>query len=367
MSGVLIMAGGTGGHVFPGLAVARRLIEQRVPVAWLGTREGIEATAVPASGLPIEMDWIAVRGVRRSGLGAWLGLPFMFARATGQAWRALRRRRPDVVLSLGGFTAGPGGLVAFLTRTPLVIHEQNAVPGLTNRLLALIARRVLAGFPGAFRRPDARVVGNPVRREIALLPPPEERLAGRAGRLRLLVVGGSQGARVLNEIVPQALGLLPEAIRPEVWHQSGKHQRTEVERAYGRNGADEVHRPTAAVRVSEFIVDMAEAYAWADVVLCRAGAMTIAELAASGSAAILVPYPYAVDDHQTANARFLVERGAAVLFPQAELTPERLAQRLQELATHREIVLKMARAARALAVADADETVARQCLEAVDA
>lgn len=359
--GVLIMAGGTGGHVFPGLAVARRLAARRVPIVWLGTRAGIEARAVPASGLPIELEWIEMRGVRGSGLAAWLRLPFMLARAMRQAWRVLRRRRPDVVLSFGGFAAAPGGLVAVLSGTPLVIHEQNAVAGLSNRLLALAAERVLAGFPGAFRRADARVVGNPVRHEIALLPPPAERLAGRSGRLRLLVIGGSLGAAVFNRIVPQALLRLPEAERPQVWHQCGRGNLAAVESAYREAGVGQ------DVRVSEFIEDMAQAYEWSDLVLCRAGAMTVAELAASGSAAILVPYPYAVDDHQTANARFLAERGAAILLPQPQLTPQRLAELLGELAASRATLIKMASAARAVAVTDADEAVAQACLEVIRA
>ncbi len=360
--GVLIMAGGTGGHVFPALAVARRLVAQRVPVVWLGTREGIEARAVPASGLPIAFEWLEMRGVRRSGLAAWLRLPFMLARAMRQAWRVLRQHRPAVVLSLGGFAAVPGGLVAVLTGTPLIIHEQNAIAGLSNRLLALAADRVLAGFPGAFRRADVRVVGNPVRGEITMLPPPAERLAGRSGRLRLLVIGGSLGAAVFNEIVPRALQRLPQAERPEVWHQCGRGNLATSANTYRMACGGE-----QGVRVSEFIDDMAQAYAWADLVLCRAGAMTVAELAASGSAAILVPYPYAVDDHQTANAYFLCGRGAAVLLPQAQLTPQRLSQLLVELAASRTTLIKMASAARALAVTDADEAVAQACLEAIHA
>lgn len=358
--GVLIMAGGTGGHVFPGLAVARHLAARRVPIVWLGTREGIEARAVPASGLPIALEWIEMRPLRGSGLAAWLRLPWVLARAMRQAHRVLRRRRPQVVLSFGGFVAVPGGLVAALAGTPLVIHEQNAIAGLSNRLLALLADRVLAAFPGAFRRVEVRVVGNPVRGEIVRLPPPAERLARRNGRLRLLVVGGSLGAAVFNEIVPQAYARLPEAGRPQIWHQCGRGNQAAVESAY----ADGLGQ---GVRVSEFIDDMAQAYEWADLVLCRAGAMTVAELAASGSAAILVPYPYAVDDHQTANARFLSERGAAVLLPQPQLTVSRLAELLAELSDSRYTLIQMASAARALSVPDADEAVARACLEAIHA
>lgn len=358
MSGVLIMAGGTGGHIFPGLAVARRLRAAKVPVVWLGTRQGLEARVVPAAQADIEMEWIAIAGVRGKGPVGWLLLPWRLAVAMLQAFRVLRRRRPRAVLSLGGFVAGPGGLVAWLTRTPLLIHEQNAIPGLTNRWLALLADQVLCGFPAAFgETARAQHVGNPVRPEIAALPPPRERLEGRGGPLRVLVVGGSQGARVFNEVVPQALRALPPGKRPEVWHQCGRDAEARVRQAYR----------DAPVRVAEFIDDMAAAYAWADLVLCRAGAMTIAELAAAGVASILVPFPFAVDDHQTANARFLEERTAAVRVPQNELTPARLVALLAQFASNREVLVGMAEAARAASVPDADETVARLCLEAMRA
>jgi UDP-N-acetylglucosamine--N-acetylmuramyl-(pentapeptide) pyrophosphoryl-undecaprenol N-acetylglucosamine transferase len=313
---------------------------------------------VPAAGLPIEMEWFTIRGVRRTGWLSWLRLPLALVRAMLEARRVLRRWRPDVVLSMGGFVAGPGGLMAWLTRTPLIIHEQNAIPGLTNRWLMPLAERVLTGFPGAFGSlTTVQHVGNPVRAPILALAAPEQRLAGRAGRLRLLVVGGSRGAQVFNEIVPQALRALAVAAQPEVWHQCGRDAQEATRRAYGE----------APARVSEFIDDMAEAYAWADLVLARAGAMTIAELAAAGCAAILVPYPHAVDDHQTANARYLAERGAAILLPQAELTVARLAEMLGELAGHRDVLLKMAAAARACASLDAADGVAQACLELIHA
>ena len=358
MSGVLIMAGGTGGHVFPGLAVARRLRASKVPVAWLGTREGLEARLVPALAPDVELEWIEIRGVRGKGLIDWLSLPWRLARAMAQAFRVMRRRRPQAVLSLGGFVAGPGGLVAWLTRVPLLIHEQNAIPGMTNRWLALFADRVLTAFPVAVGFGRTQQVGNPVRAEIAELPPPEQRFKGRLGPLRLLVIGGSQGAAVLNKFVPQAVAQLARVgTAMEVWHQCGRSAVTDVERVYESCNA----------RVSAFIDDMAGAYAWADLVICRAGAMTIAELAAAGVGAILVPFPAAVDDHQTANARFLVEREAAILLPQAELTPERLAQTVTRLDANRDMLLHMARAARAASVPDADETVARLCREAMRA
>jgi UDP-N-acetylglucosamine--N-acetylmuramyl-(pentapeptide) pyrophosphoryl-undecaprenol N-acetylglucosamine transferase len=354
MSCVLIMAGGTGGHVFPGLAVARRLLEKRVQVVWLGTRRGLEAHAVPASGLAIDMEWLTIQGVRRKGLLRWWLFPFTLLYSMAQAFRVLRRRKPDAVLSLGGFVAGPGGLMASLLGTPLVIHEQNAIPGMTNKWLAPLADRVLSGFPNAFgRHVVARPVGNPVRDEIAAIAPPEERLASRRGTLRLLIVGGSLGAKIFNEIVPESVQDLPAYVRLEIWHQCGRQHTESVQRAYGDIPA----------KVTEFIDDMAQAYAWADVVLCRAGAMTIAEIAASGSAAILVPYLYAVDDHQTLNARFLSERDAAVLVPPAEFNSARVRELLSGFAGNRELLLKLARAARQLAVTDAAETVANICLE----
>ncbi len=355
MTCVLIMAGGTGGHVFPGLAVARRLLEKRVQVVWLGTRRGLEAHAVPASGLAIDMEWLTIQGVRRKGWVRWLLLPFTLIYAMAQAFRVLRRRKPDAVLSMGGFVAGPGGLMARLTRTPLLIHEQNAIPGMTNKWLAMIADQVLSGFPEAFgSHIAARPVGNPVRDEIAALPPPEERMAAHQGRLRLLIVGGSLGARIFNEVVPEAVKALTADVRPEVWHQCGRDAAATVTHAYG----------DVSAKVTEFIEDMAQAYAWADVVLCRAGAMTVAELAASGSAAILVPYLYAVDDHQTANARFLSEREAAVLLPTREFTAARLRELLAGFAANRDLLLRMAREARHLAVTDAADTVANLCMEA---
>jgi UDP-N-acetylglucosamine--N-acetylmuramyl-(pentapeptide) pyrophosphoryl-undecaprenol N-acetylglucosamine transferase len=355
MSRVLIMAGGTGGHVFPGLAVARRLLEKRVQVVWLGTRRGLEAHAVPASGLAIDMEWLSIQGVRYKGWLRWLTFPFRLVYAMAQAFRVLRRRKPDAVLSMGGFVAGPGGLMAALLRIPLLIHEQNAIPGMTNKWLAPLADQVLSGFPNAFgRHVVSRPVGNPVRDEIAALPPPEQRLASRSGRLRLLIVGGSQGARIFNDVVPDAVHELPAERQPEIWHQCGRGSAGIVQRAYG----------DVPAKVEEFIDDMARAYAWADVVLCRAGAMTIAELAASGSAAILVPYLHAVDDHQTANARFLSERNAAVLVPTVEFNNARLCELLGGFAGNRELLLKMAQAARHLAVTDAADTVATLCVEA---
>ena len=358
MNGVLIMAGGTGGHVFPGLAVARCLLAAQIPVAWLGTRHGLEAQLVPRAEPGITMEWIKIRGVRGTRLLNWLRLPWTLGIAMVQAFRVMRRVRPAVVLSMGGFVAGPGGLVAWLTRTPLLIHEQNAIPGMTNKWLALMADCVLTGFPTSFATTKTRQVGNPVRVEIARLPAPAMRLRDRTGPLRLLVVGGSRGASIFNETLPSALGAM-DTPRAEVWHQCGRDGAAAVEVAYRAAGV--------SARVAPFIDDMAAAYAWADVVICRAGAMTIAELAAAGVASILVPYPHAVDDHQTANAKFLVERGAAVLLPQRELTASRVQELLRQFSVRRDMLLAMANAARACAVLDADAVVAQACREAMHA
>jgi UDP-N-acetylglucosamine--N-acetylmuramyl-(pentapeptide) pyrophosphoryl-undecaprenol N-acetylglucosamine transferase len=355
MSGapVLIMAGGTGGHVFPALAIARALRARDEAVVWLGTDRGLEARVVPADGLPLYR--IRVRGLRRRGPGAWVMAPVTLALALFDAWRVVRRLRPRVVLGMGGYTAGPGGVAAWLLRRPLVIHEQNAVAGLTNRLLSRFARRVLAAFPGSFGPGvTATVTGNPVRADIAALPPPAERFTGRTGPLRVLVLGGSQGARALNELVPEALGLLTPAERPVVWHQAGERTRPVAEAAYARAGV--------AAEIHTFIEDMAGAYSWADLVIARSGALTVAELAAAGVASILVPYPAAVDDHQTRNARYLVDAGAATLLPEAGLTPAVLAA---EVRRHdRTLAGERARAARALARPGATEAIVAACLEA---
>jgi UDP-N-acetylglucosamine--N-acetylmuramyl-(pentapeptide) pyrophosphoryl-undecaprenol N-acetylglucosamine transferase len=355
MTTILIMAGGTGGHVFPALAVARALRDRGVQVVWLGTREGIEARVVPAAGF--EFETITIRGLRGGGLLRWLLLPVRLNIAMFQALRILRRRKPQAVLAMGGFASGPGSLMASALRIPLLIHEQNAVAGLTNRWLMRIADIVMAGFPAAFgERHGVRVVGNPVRQEIAALSPPRVRLAEHAGRLRLLIIGGSQGAQVFNQVVPEAVRALPEANRPQVWHQTGQREEAAVTAAYRTFLAD--------AKVAAFIDDMAAAYAWADVVVCRAGAMTVAELAAAGVAAILVPFPHAADDHQSANARFLEVRDAALLVPQPEFTVARLAELLTSLAANRALLHRLAVNARTCATTDATETVAQLCLEA---
>ena len=349
---VLIMAGGTGGHIFPGLALARALRDQGTAVAWLGAAGGMEARLVPQHDIPFHA--IPVSRLRGQGLATRLRAPWSVARAVWRAGAVIRRLRPRAVVSMGGFAAGPGGLAAWLLRRPLVVHEQNSVAGLTNRVLARLADTVLTGFPRTFVR--GIHVGNPVRSEIAALAPPEERMASRSGQSRLLVLGGSQGARRLNEVVPASVALIPPTARPQVRHQSGPAHHETAVAAWQEVGVD--------ANVQPFIDDMAAAYAWADLVICRAGALTIAELAAAGVGAILVPFPHAVDDHQTANARYLVSAGAAQLLPESELTPSQLAERLNALLGDGPALLAMARKARAQARPDAAAAAARYCMEA---
>lgn len=347
---VLIMAGGTGGHIFPGLAVAAALRARDVPVHWLGAAGGLETRLVPQHGLPLAT--LPVRGLRGKGLRSLLGAPLMLLRALAAALRVMRTLRPRSVLSLGGYAAGPGGIAAWLLRVPLLVHEQNRLPGMTNRWLAKIARRVLCGFPGAF--PASRkveVVGNPVRATISALPPPAQRLAGREGALRLLVLGGSQGARALNLALPQALAA--RTGRWQVRHQCGERFADEARASYAGAGV--------AAAVEPFIEDMAAAYGWADLVVCRAGALTVAELAACGVASLLVPFPHAVDDHQTLNAGFLVEAGAAELMPEGSDLAARLGQALERLADRARLA-EMGGRARGLARTDAAERVAAACL-----
>lgn len=356
MTHIVIVAGGTGGHVFPALAVADVLRAQGKTVSWLGTREGIEARVVPPAGYAL--DPVRIQGLRGKGLAGWIAAPVRVARAIWQSLQILRARKPQAVLAMGGFVSGPAGVAARLLRTPLVIHEQNAIAGLTNRLLARIASRVLCGFPETFgSRPGVHYVGNPVRAAIRAMPAPHARLARHAGRLHLLVVGGSLGAQVFNEVVPRALALLAPDERPIVHHQSGIKHIDAARAAYASAGI------TADAELLPFIEDMAAAYDWADVVLCRAGAMTIAELAAAGVAAVLVPFPHAVDDHQTANARFLTARDAALLVPQNDFTPERLAARIADFNANRAVLARMAEAARGAAMPDAADEAARLTLD----
>lgn len=352
---ILIMAGGTGGHVFPALAVAEELRARGAEVLWLGTQSGLEAEIVPRAGFPL--SFISISGLRGKGMLSRLLAPYKLGFAFLQSLVLLMRLRPMAVLGMGGFVTGPAGFCAWLLDKPLLIHEQNAVAGLTNRLLAPLANKVLEAFPGSLPAKHHPIhAGNPVRAAISAIAAPEQRLAGRSGRLRLLVIGGSLGAQAFNEIVPQALAALPAAERPEVWHQCGKRHLDAAQRNYRTAGVE--------ARVLPFIDDMAEAYAWADLVLCRAGALTVAELAAAGIAAILVPYPHAVDDHQTANARYLSDHRAALLVAQHDLSAERLKNLLQEFTRARDKLLATARAARARAIPDATQRIAALCLEA---
>jgi len=347
---VMVMAGGTGGHIFPALAVAQVLRGRGVPVVWLGAAGAMETRLVPQHG--IEIDTLPVAGVRGKGKLTLLAAPFKLFKAVNAARAVLRRRRPRAVIGFGGFASGPGGLAAWLSGLPLLVHEQNRAPGMTNRVLSKLARRTLSGFPGSFA--EEEVAGNPVRAAIAALPPPEQRLAGREGPLRLLVLGGSQGARALNDALPAALAAL-QGLPVDVRHQCGEKLRAEAGRAYADAGVQ--------AKVEAFIDDMAAAYAWADLVVCRAGASTLAELCAVGVGSVLVPFAAAVDDHQTRNADYLVGHGAALLLKQDAHLAANLQGALRTLAADPARRLAMATAARALARPDAAERIAAIVLE----
>ncbi len=350
-STVLIMAGGTGGHVFPALAVAEVLRANAFRVVWLGTRAGIEARLVPAAGIDIE--WIPVGGLRGKGVATLLLAPFRILRAMFSAWRALRRIRPDAVLGMGGFASGPGGIVAWMMRKPLVVHEQNAVAGFTNRMLARFAARCLVAFPRTLDDiATEEAVGNPVRDAVTRIDAPVQRFAKREGPLRVLVLGGSLGARALNETVPNAIGIAK--LECEVQHQCGRGDADAVRKRY--------EDAAVTAKVEPFIDDMASAYAWADVAICRAGAMTVFELAAAGLGAVLVPFPYAVDDHQTANARYLADADAAIVLQERDMTPEKLAAVLRKISA-RDHLLGMALKARSKARPDATRAVADACMQ----
>lgn len=349
---VVVMAGGTGGHVFPALAVAESLRARGVRIHWLGTRAGIEAELVPAR--QFDMTYLDVSGVRGQGLARLLLAPFKIVRAVVAAMRVLRAVEADCVIGLGGYVTGPGGIAARLLGKPLLIHEQNAVAGFTNRQLSCMATRVLEAFPGAFP-PSQKVVcvGNPVRPEIAGLPAPEQRFAARDGALRVLVMGGSQGAVALNELVPAALAILASQVELDIRHQAGKKNTEKAAARYRDVGVK--------AEILPFINDMAGIYGWADLVICRSGALTVSELAAAGVGSVLIPYPFAVDDHQTANARYLSDAGAALLFSQQGLTAEQLANALRPL-MNRPALLDMAIKARAKAQPESTDTVVAACL-----
>lgn len=352
---VMIMAGGTGGHVFPALSLAAALRARDCEIVWLGTRAGIEARLVPAAGIPVE--WIPIGGLRGKGLTTLLAAPARLLRALWQSIRVIRRHRPSVIVGLGGYVTGPGGLAAWLLRRPLVIHEQNAIAGFTNRVLARFATAVLEAFEGSFPSAShARAVGNPVRQSFFDLPAPALRYAARTGPLRLLVVGGSQGAARLNAVVPEALAMLGGRLAVSVRHQAGERGLESARARYAQLGVE--------AEVLSFIDDIAQAYGEADLVICRAGALTVSELAAAGVAALFVPFPAAVDDHQTRNAGYLVERDAAVLIPERELSATRLASELGRLASDRRALLAMAERARGIARPRATEDLAQVALAA---
>ena len=348
---VLILAGGTGGHIFPGLAVAHALRQRGAQVTWLGADGGMETRLVPQHDILI--DTIAVKGLRGKGLSTLIAAPVRVLRAIRAAGQVVERRKPGAVISFGGYAAGPGGIAAKLAGVPLLVHEQNRAPGFTNRVLARFAKRVLTGFPQTFTQTIEEPVGNPVREEIAAVPKPALRFRRADEGLRLLVLGGSQGARALNLAVPRALKALGDPTIT-VRHQCGEKLRADAEQAYVDAGL--------VASVEPFIADMAAAYAWADLVVCRAGALTLAELCAAGVGSVLVPFPQAVDDHQTKNAQFLVDRGAAQLLPQNDELAQRLSATLEILAD-RALLLPMAQAARALARPDAADAVAAIVME----
>lgn len=345
---LLIMAGGTGGHIFPALVVGEQMREQGWRVVWLGNPDGMEARLVPQHGF--EMVWLKFGALRGKGLMRKLLLPFNLLRGFWQAQQAVRQVQPDVVLGMGGYISFPGGMMASLLGKPLVLHEQNSVAGLANRVLSGVADRVATGFPEVFKK--GVWVGNPVRPEIAAIAPPAERMAGREGALRLLVIGGSLGAQALNEVIPQGMALLGANELPQIVHQAGEKHIEVLKAAYAASGV--------SAHCVSFIDDMAGAYEWADLVICRAGALTVAELAAAGVASILVPFPHAVDDHQTGNAKFLVNVGGAFLMPQSEMSADAIAL-IRNYS--RGQLLEMAEKARSLAKPEATQGVANICAE----
>jgi UDP-N-acetylglucosamine--N-acetylmuramyl-(pentapeptide) pyrophosphoryl-undecaprenol N-acetylglucosamine transferase len=358
------MAGGTGGHIFPGLAVAHALRERGWRVHWLGAPDSMESRLVPAKGFPLEL--VHFSGVRGKGLRTVVALPLRLLRALAQSRAVLRRVQPDVVVGLGGYITFPAGVMAALLGKPLVLHEQNSVAGMANKVLAVLARRVFTAFPNVFAK--GQWVGNPLRAEFLLQPAPEQRFAGRSGPLRVLVVGGSLGARALNTVVPQALALIPADQRPLVIHQSGEKQIDELRANYAAAGiavsiagASQDTKAPPEVTITPFIDNTAQAFADADLVICRAGASTVTELAAVGAAAVFVPFPAAVDDHQTHNAAFLVDQGAGWLLPQTGLTPAVLAELLQR--TERSALLQRGLQAKKLQQIHATDAVVSACEE----
>lgn len=358
MKKILVMAGGTGGHVFPGLAVAKELSSKYgYEVLWLGTREKMEAELVPAHGFKIE--FIKISGLRRNGVKGYLVAPFTIIRAVFEALRIIRKFKPDVVLGMGGYASGPGGIAAKLCGIPLVLHEQNASPGITNRILSKIADKVLLGFPGAIDKKNASYVGNPVRAEVVALNAALPKDFNHPN-LNVLVIGGSLGARALNELVPQAVAMANKnGAGIKITHQTGKGNSKAVEAVYKELNVENF-------TVCDFISDMASAYTANDVIICRAGALTLAEVSAAGMPAVFVPLPTAVDDHQTKNARYLSDKGGAICMPQSELTPEKLADILKDWSDNRDKISEVSRIAGSMAKLDATEAAAGVCMELAD-
>ena len=353
---VMIMAGGTGGHVIPALSVAKELKTKGYHVHWLGSIKGIENDLVPDAGYTLHR--ISVTGLRGNGLLKTLLAPLQIMRALWQTFKVYRQVKPVMALGMGGFASGPGGLMAYLLRVPLVIHEQNAIAGMTNSILSGMATYLLQAFEGTFiAKKKAKSVGNPVRQSIATLLEPEARLASHTDGLNVLVVGGSLGAVAINNVMIETAALAGNNIH--VWHQTGKRNFETVKAGYQAAGVTNV-------KVSDFIADMAKAYEWADVVVCRSGALTVSEMMAAGVASILIPFPFAVDDHQTANGQFLVNAGAAKLKPQSELNAQNLLEELNHLRENRELLIEMSKAARSLAKPDSAKIVAKYCIEAIN-
>jgi len=351
---IMIMAGGTGGHVFPALAVAHELQHRGWDVFWLGTRNSFESRVIPEQDISIE--WVDIKGVRGKKLLQKLVVPFALLHAMFQAAKVIYRRKPDVVLGMGGFVSGPGGLVSRLMNKPLVIHEQNTIPGMTNRWLAKIAQQVFEAFPESFpKNVNAKVSGNPVRKEIFELE--DKEIDSSEKQINLLILGGSLGAQALNELLPQAIALLPDDVIPNIRHQAGKGKNQMTEEAYVSS--------KVTAEITDFIGNMSEAYDWADLVICRSGALTVSELTAVGVASVLVPFPFAVDDHQTRNGQFLVDSGAAILIQQKELTASSLSEILKDLLTNRERLTAMAKAAKKHAMPNATKTIADACEDLV--
>lgn len=346
---VVVMAGGTGGHVFPALSVAEKLKQRGASVSWLGTAKGIEAELVPAAG--IKLHCLTIEGVRGRGLAAKLKAPWLLINAVLQARKILKQEQADIVLGLGGFASGPGGVAAWLLRKPLLIHEQNAVAGTTNRWLSKIANAVLAAFPNSLKH--AVHVGNPVRDSIGAV---KEIETEKSNPLNLLVLGGSLGALALNELLPSALAELNENERPQIMHQTGKRHLAVTQTGYEKNNV--------SAQVVEFIADMAAAYEWADVIVCRAGALTVSELTLAGRAALLVPFPFAIDDHQTKNAQWLVDNNAGVLIQQKDLSKENVVRFINDFNRDRNKLVEMSKNAKALAMPNAASDVADYCEQA---